>query len=308
MAEPISCNLVCNALDYLLLAGEQAQEGSARMTKHALATLADGVELLLKARLEVYDWSLLFKNVDDAERAKIATGEFQSVTFDQAVKRLKQICEVEIDKKPLGILNKLRSLRNRVRHFAVNVEGKTAESLIAKTYSFAVDFTAEHLEAHLDAEAKGELTNLRRLLGEFEGFIDTRLDEIKGTLESQDYSVHTECPRCLQETLYAQDGESSCAFCGYKADGEEVVAEWFDRHYGHIWDPKERMMLEDEIESCPECARWACVHDDTRGRICFSCGESGNYTRCAYCSQLFSGEPNPGGRCDDCWKHLMSKD
>ena len=234
------------------------------MMKHALATLADGVELLLKARLEVYEWSLLFKNVDDAERAKIATGEFQSVTFDQAVKRLKQICGVEIDKKPLSILNKLRSLRNRIRHFAVNVERKTAESLIAKTYSFAVDFTAAHLEAHLNAEAQGELKNLRRLLGEFEGFVDARLGEIKGTLEAQDYSVHTECPRCLQETLYAEDGESSCAFCGYRASGEDAASEWFDRQHGHIWDPKERMMLEDEIRSCPECGASAAIPRDAR--------------------------------------------
>lgn len=308
MAEPISCNLVSNALAYLLLAGEQSQEGSARMTKHALATLADGVELLLKARLEIYDWSLLFKNVDDAERAKITTGEFQSVTFDQAVKRLKQICGVEIDKKPLGMLNTLRSLRNKIRHFAVRVEGKTAESLIAKTYSFAIDFTTANLEAHLDAEGEEELTNLRRLLGAFEGFVEARQEEIKETLEAQDYSVHTECPRCLQETLYATDGESSCAFCGYRASGEEVAGEWFDRQYGHIGDPKERMMLDDEIDSCPECGSRACVHDDTHGRICFSCGESGDYTRCAYCDQLFSGELHPGGRCDECWHHLMSKD
>ena len=278
------------------------------MTKHALATLADGVELLLKAWLEVYDWSLLFKNVDDAEQSKIATGEFRSVTFDQAVKRLKQICGVEIQKKPLSILNNLRSLRNRIRHFAVQVESKTAESLIAKTYSFAVDFTTANLEAHLDAEATGELKNLRQMLGDFEGFIDARQEEIKETLEAQDYSVHTECPRCLQETLYAQDGESSCAFCGYKADGEEVAAEWFDRNYGHIWDPKERMMLDDEIECCPECSSWASVHDEIHGRICFSCGESGDYTRCAYCNQLFRGEPNPGGRCRECWNYLMSKD
>ena len=308
MTEPIACNLIGNALDYLLLAGEQAREGSARMTKHALATLADGVELLLKARLEVYDWSLLFKSVDDADRAKIASGDFQSVTFDQAVKRLKQICGVEIEQERLRVLNSLRSLRNRIRHFAVQVERGVAESLIAKTYSFAVDFTAANLEPHLDAEAEGELKRLRRLLGEYEGFVEARQKEIKAILEGQDYSVHTECPRCLQETLYAQEGESSCAFCGYKAAGEEVAAEWFDRHYGHIWDPKERMMLDGEIESCPECGRWASVYDDIHGRICFSCGETGNYTRCAYCDQLFSGEPNPGGRCDDCWNHLMSKD
>ncbi len=38
------------------------------MLKHAVATLADGIELLLKARLEAQHWHLLFKEVDSADR------------------------------------------------------------------------------------------------------------------------------------------------------------------------------------------------------------------------------------------------
>src|ERR1041384_5916796 len=38
MAQSIECNLTENALDYLILAGEQAKEKTRRMTKHALAT------------------------------------------------------------------------------------------------------------------------------------------------------------------------------------------------------------------------------------------------------------------------------
>ena len=38
MSEPIACNLIGNASDYLLLAGEQAKVNTPRMLKHAIAT------------------------------------------------------------------------------------------------------------------------------------------------------------------------------------------------------------------------------------------------------------------------------
>src|SRR5713101_8439475 len=103
VTEPITCNLAENALDYLLLAGVQAKEGSPRMLEHALATLADGVELLLKARLEMKDWCLVFKDVDQANRQKYEAGDFQSIVFEQAVKRLENICSVQIPNSHLAI-------------------------------------------------------------------------------------------------------------------------------------------------------------------------------------------------------------
>ena len=113
---------------------------------------------------------------------------------------------------------------------------------------------------------------------------EARQDEIKEVLSAQDY--HTECPRCLQKTLYATDGESSCAFCGYRANGEEAAAEWFDRQYGHIYDPKERMMLDDEIRSCPECGAWAAIPtdaNDSSGILCLSCGLFSQLRECLIC-------------------------
>jgi hypothetical protein len=92
----IECNLAENAIDYLVLAGEQAKQGTARMLKHAVATLADGIELLLKARLEAQNWHQLFDNIDQAEREKYLAGDFQSVTLKQAKRRLAQICGVSI--------------------------------------------------------------------------------------------------------------------------------------------------------------------------------------------------------------------
>jgi len=300
MTEPIKCNLAGNALDYLLLAGQMAQEDTPRMLKHAVATLADGVELLLKARLEVYDWSLLFRNVDDADRSKIERGDFQSVTVEQAVKRLNGICEIEIEEQHIEVLNALRRLRNQIRHFAVTTDRTTVLSLLVKAYGFAVDFTTRQLEGELDEEAGKNLAQLRRLLGEFEAFVSARTEEIRPILDDQTYSVHVECPRCLQETLYPDGGNASCAFCGYSADGEAAASDYVNQRF----NPSYKELASDPIvQDCPECGASAAIPvDEAGGILCLSCGETSHLRDCTRC-----GSPTYGEYCDWC-QHMVNKD
>jgi len=305
MVESITCNLAENALDYLILAGEQAKLDSPRMRKHAIATLADGVELLLKARLEIKDWCLIFKDVDQATRTKYESGDFQSVTFDQAVTRLENLCSVQIAKSHRDIIDKLRQLRNRIRHFAVTTENSVAISLIVKTLSFAIEFVTEHLHSILDKLAE-ELGQLRTLLGDFAEFVDSRMAEVKTELEAA-YCVVL-CPVCLQDALKLGDGDVTCAFCRHKADGESAAVEWVECFFG-FQSPKDSL-IEPQIEECPECGAQACVNvggiiEDDTGYVCFSCGLSGDYEYCSDCGQLFSGDDS--SRCSDCWENLMSK-
>ena len=307
MSEKIQCNLVGNALDYLLLAGEMAGEDTPRMLKHAVATLADGVELLVKARLEVHDWSLLFKNVDDADRTAIESGEFVSVTFEQAIKRLKGICGVEIEKDHRVTLDALRKLRHKIRHFAVEAEKTEVMSLITKAYSFAVDFVGDHLEHDLDEPATHDLNKLRTLLGDFSAFVSERIKAIQPTLDAQKYAVHMDCPRCLQETLYVDGGEVSCAFCGYNASSEEAVDDWIEQNYGHV--SQKDMMTDPVVEPCPECMAEACVRlEDRRGHQCLFCGEIGEYTHCSRCGELFTEVEGGISTCPDCIRAMVRKD
>lgn len=298
--------LTQNALDYLLLAGEQAGEGSSRMLKHALATLADGIELLLKARLETHDWSLLFKNVDDAKRSKFEQGDFQSVSFDQAVKRLENICSVTLDQEQLVIVEQLRQLRNRIRHFAVETDRPLAVSLITKAYSFAIDFITKEIEPHRHDEVEYELGDLRSMLGDFAEFVQTRLSEIQSTLDEQNYSVHVSCPACLQSTFYADGDGASCAFCGLKREGESAARLWANRFCPQSYKDE---MIEPVVVNCPECGAEACVpagesDDFSTQYVCLSCGESGDYQHCSSCGQLH-GDDNPGDMCDGCWQALL---
>ncbi|MCD0459548.1 hypothetical protein [Roseiconus lacunae] len=307
MTKSIKCTVAENALDYLLLAGEQAQDGSERLLKHALATLADGIELLLKARLEAHDWSLLFKDVDKAERAKFESGDFQSVTFDQSLKRLKNICGVDFDHSGFPILESLRQLRNRIRHFAVEVKSAQAQSIIANAYSFAIDFVATEITPNTTDDLEYEVNDLRKTLSTFKEFVAQRMKDIEAKLKSQTYSQHVQCPACLQDTLYAEGEKVTCAFCNFEADGESAAYAWADQNYPQSLKDS---LIEPVVEECPECASMACVpaghmKGASYTHVCLSCGETGDFQHCLRCNSLCPTD-NVGDMCDSCREHIIS--
>jgi hypothetical protein len=301
----ITCTLAENALDYLLLAGEMAGEGTPRLTKHALATLADGIELLLKARLEVENWELLFADKAKVSLKDFQSGDFKSVGYVDIMKRLDSECGINLDKAHIVVVGKLRSLRNRVRHFAITVDKVEAASLLTKTYSFAIDFITQHLEGNLADDTLSMLEELRRLLGEYQDFVDTRLKDVQPILDGQTYSTHFQCPQCLQTTLYSDGGEASCAFCRYKAAGEDAAAEYVTRFYPG--SPKD-YSIDPVVLTCPECGCEACLPDDDDGGgyHCVSCGEGGEYSACSSCGALTSDD-NPNGDCDECWQDMLDR-
>lgn len=300
MNEPITCNLAENALDYLILAGEQAKEGSPRMTKHALATLADGIELLLKARLELRDWCLIFKDVDQASRSKYESGDFQSVTFDQAIVRLKNLCSVEISPKHRPVIDELRQLRNRVRHFAVTVDRQEAVSLIAKTFSFAIEFATQHLEQKAIGVGD-EMSRLRLLLGEFEEFVQERYRQIQPQRAEKMRLLRSglECPKCLQLEFYGDNRIARCLFCGFECAGESIADEWAEQ-----FRPNDGAVV-----SCPKCGIRACVEEPDADcdafYTCLSCGQCG-FEVCPACDNLHDDDKDEG-LCKDCWEKYYSR-
>lgn len=308
MSDQITCSLIENSLDYLLLAGEQAQEGSERMLKHAVATLGDGVELLLKARLEATDWKLVFADEARASLTDYQNGNFKSVTVDDAIKRLRDKCGVALRSKHKKVLHSLRNLRNKVRHFALTADRTSVTTLIAKTYSFALDFIGEHLDSG-KSSLPDELARLRGLLGEFEDFVNHRMAEIQPELNSNRFAVYVDCPACTQPALHADGGTAICLFCSRRTDGEHAAYEWAVSQFG--WQSPKDELISPSTEACPECGSDACVNvglatDSDVGYLCFSCGEHGEYDHCSGCGMLTSDD-YPGSYCGDCWGDMLDR-
>ena len=127
-------SLVENSLDFFLSAAEYAARDDPLSWKYSILHLADGVELLFKARLEREHWSLLFADINQASLEKLERGDFKSVDFEDTCRRLRQIALVEIDQRESEQLNELRRLRNKIRHYTTELNSRQLRGDILGVY------------------------------------------------------------------------------------------------------------------------------------------------------------------------------
>ena len=294
-AEDVHLSLTDNALDFLLSASEAvSRDPTPRNLKDAIIHAANGIEVLAKARLAREHWSLIFDNVNTADRQKLEAGDFISVNPQNTLTRLDRIVGVSIAKRYKAHLDTLRKLRNRLTHFTAKIEPEQAKSLVAKAMTFCVEFSEQQDMVTPYSESKlGEIhTNLTGLTE----FVDTRMASISESLKW--YGTVLACPECWQEALGIDDGQIDCKFCRYKTEPEDLV----DR------------LSEGRVEDCPECGSeqtfvfiYNYAYDEEKW-VCCSCGISGsNYDNCARCDQMtFATVPGDINFCEVCWEHFMA--
>lgn len=320
MSQRIVCGLVKNALDHLLFAGSLAKRNTPRSLKHAVANLSDGMELLLKARLEIADWKLLFSDPAQADRKRYMTGTFESIKYGEAVKRLKQSCGVRITKGQKKVIDRVRSYRNMIRHHSLRADQAVVLSIITRTYSFAIDFITAEIESTSAFRAGRQVERLRALLGSFEQFVAERMKDVGPAVARSANGLVVECPTCLQPAMHSDGEKSLCGFCGKNGDGEDMAVEWSIKKRG--WRSPKDELIDPHAQTCPECGAEACVAvsdtDEYATQFhCFSCGEGGDYRSCCDCDQLFAQLPVPADadedshlpddRCPDCWADLFAR-
>ena len=85
-----------------------------RALKKAIKHLATAGELLLKYRLQLEHWSFIFHDINVASKEKVASGDFESVYYKDAVKRLRNLCGIDVG---FSYFPELRNLRNSAEHF-----------------------------------------------------------------------------------------------------------------------------------------------------------------------------------------------
>jgi hypothetical protein len=287
--------------------------------------LGDGIELLLKARIEIHDWRLLFKDPALANREQYRHGTFESVTWKAAIQCLRKTCGVRIPKGQQKIISRVRSYRNQVRHHASRVDQATLNAVITKTYSFVLDFIAAEIKPAQSSPLGQLIERLRLLLSQFKAFVQARLEAVKDLLTAA-YGQVVECPLCLQTSLHATGNGSECAFCGVSGKGSQMADRWVDMKCGRR-RAKDKWMA-DDIQECPECYKDACVKVSGGLWHCFQCGEGGEYIHCERCTELYlppkvetqrpattgNGESidfeygdyfSDGDTCPKCWGEIM---
>jgi len=291
----MNLGLLENAFDYILDAVQQLQgkRPSKRRIKYSIVHLWSGIELLIKKRLMDEHWSLVFRDINKADRKALNSGDFVSVYFNEAVKRLNNICGVGVGNHK-DVLDKIREDRNRLEHFQITLSKEAAVSNVVKAWNFVLDFVSAHIDLSNERDSVELFEKIKQNIIIHEKFIKERLKIIEPEIEknrSEQYSYTIiDCPECLQDTLLLKGGKCECLFCRSDFDWEDAMEKWLIRHEGYyrVFDYKERM-IDPLIHECPECGAegmYLFEHGDAQppdpAAICFHCGSSFLY--CEWCS------------------------
>lgn len=195
--------LVHNAIDFL----EAAIADFETRPKHSVINFYNALELLLKARLMREHWSLIVAK--DAHWQKFLKGDFVSVSFEEACKRLDQIGNTAISNRARQNFDVIRQHRNRMVHFI------HPENAATKNRSELETIAIEQLRAWSDLNTlltiqwrehfemfAGDLLRIERALHTYKTYLQAKFDARKEHIDG----------------LIA-DGKTvrSCRACGFRA-------------------------------------------------------------------------------------------
>ncbi|MGX4731441.1 hypothetical protein [Kitasatospora griseola] len=317
---------VANGLDYLLSVVEQLSnygEITPRQLKYAVVHLQAAAECLLKHRLELEHWSLVFKNPGDAKRSELDDGTLSTCTVDQTISRLTNIAGVTINDREAKGLRQVASLRNALQHYtrlhdpSSKVNRYQIEANAVEVLEFLIHFLEQELLPRFSQPerdtATADMMPIRHGLGQIRGYVQARMGRIWPRLADVRHCT-LQCPSCHELALVVKDGTVGCLFCQNAWSpyyGAEVYAAvvlgrgpWSDSHDG----PK-------PVVCCPNCGIQALVlgavtadDRDIRVDLCFSCSEITTHPEpCERCGEPFLPNDHETA-CADCLDILTGTD
>ena len=310
----LKLDLIDNSLDFILDAVTQLSNPAPSLSqiKYSILHLSSGIELLLKQRLLNEHWSLIFANVDRADKILLQKGDFKSVDFGESLNRLERICSIDFGKYK-DILESLRKLRNKIEHFQIEINRDEAISILVKAWAFILDFAFRHIDLSDFENAQATFEAIRDKMIAHEHFVDTRLSELQTEFDRlrKEGTVILDCPKCLQDALPITGDDTDCLFCKRAYSVDQAMDEWLAEHEGwHYLDPKERD-AEPLIFDCPECGGEGLYHfqdgsmyPPDPGWVCFKCGGQWNWdeiSECVRCGRHFYVIDKEEVFCGKCW-------
>ncbi|MBB0245517.1 hypothetical protein FNQ90_15750 [Streptomyces alkaliphilus] len=268
-----------NGLDYLLSVTEHLAAGeesvSARDLKYAVLHLQAAAEVLLKYRLQLEHWTLVFKNPGTARRAELDDGSLPSCTTKEALERLRHIVGISITDKETKLLQDLAETRNKLQHHGLTAKARAVEARTCHVLDFLVRFLAEHLIPGLSREERErieiDMERIRGGLTLIQGFVTQRRKRLRGELEPLK-TITVRCPHCTEWALVLEREESTCRFC-------TQLWEWdvLKNTYSSTVDPALVTGGAEVPFPCPDCNRDSLVMAITAGDptnvvcLCFHC-------------------------------------
>ncbi|WP_407550202.1 hypothetical protein QOM21_13870 [Streptomyces sp. Pv4-95] len=307
---------ILNGLDYLEstveLLGPKKGEPSARDVKYGVLHLQAAVETLLKARLalEGNKWVWVFP--DGYDEARHQAGDFASVGWEEAVKRVKRQCAPETEIGPKRIYRALAKMRNRFQHLGVSESHTAVEALAIPVLDNLLRFVTADLLPNDDGadwlDVDRSMERVRAGLGPIKELVALRLDPLREQLKDQEETTLA-CLSCARFTVIVDGSDTiTCALCG-RSYGASSEAAW--EYTGT--DPylvakgRDSQMVYDCAECGGAAIRTAVASAPDRGSwVCFQYGCQIDGL-CEYCGQVAHIAFEEADMCQDCLDSRFAK-
>ena len=249
-----------NGLEFIFDATEQMriyEESSdflkkRRSLKYSLLHLMSGIELVMKSRLYIENWTYIFSKMEDANRSALSNGTLKSVEYSKCIDRLKCFCDITMSNTDKQAFEDLRQCRNQVEHFYTQESMTAIESKINSALTATVRFLADNYEEFespsvidirkdvdisLSDEEKKTIekitTAVDSLKSHHQDAVELAIKRAKSIRLRDELML---CPDCKERTLVIADeecdGNCKCYLCGYMKNCEETASDYLERVIG----------------------------------------------------------------------------
>ncbi|MYL85189.1 hypothetical protein GTA51_18995 [Desulfovibrio aerotolerans] len=249
-------SLVRNAFDFL----ERAVTEFESFPKYSVIHFCAAVEMILKARLMREHWSLIVSKPEQANYARFVSGDFISVTMDEARARLRDIARVEIPNEAFDSFRTIAKHRNKMVHFFhcdVDSEGKAKQQIVSEQCRswFYLYRQLDRWGAHF-SDFNSDIARAEILMKSHRKYLSAKYKALKPELEKVKKGGNT---------------PKKCSVCSYKSAVPEAIDEVISPVACLVCDHSE---IQVEID-CPHCLRSISIAGEGHSR-CRHCGKKIN--------------------------------
>lgn len=281
-----------NGLDFILDAANLLKsaedtsniEEKEKALKYSMLHLSSGIELIMKFRLYIDNWTYIFADMNKADKHKINRGDLITVDYERCIERLDALCNVKISEKNKKYFKSLRVKRNKIEHFITEASVEAIEASINNALTATLVFLQENYEdmsfSTKDLELRELTKKEKNLISELVNVVSSlqkhHEEAIKLAIEqTKEVCVESdlvECPSCGERVMVINDKNDKCHcyICGYVETGEKAAEEYLFNikgidEYSTIKDGGEYPLY-----MCPECGKISLLKRENQ-YICFSC-------------------------------------
>lgn len=227
--EQLFQRLVDNALDFLKKAIQELDGHP----KHSMISFHTAVELFVKARLMAEHWTLIVARRQEPDWSKFISGDFESVSLDDAAIRLEKVLDSGLSRKELEVFREVTKHRNKTIHFFheahTDAEATELRQEIVKQQLTAWYFLHKLVTdkwAAVFQPWSEKIVEIDNELRQLHGFLAVIFNNLADTIaqKKKDGLLFKVCPSCdFDAQMYDSDKdvvyETECLVCGLSDRG-----------------------------------------------------------------------------------------